>query len=88
MATSYSSQAAVVAGDEEFSVEADLFIRQEPGGMKSWDGSLRSDPSVDLWDAEDPVLLVPDDREGKIIMIGGPAGSGELEVQGSGPAPF
>ncbi|MFD3835323.1 DUF4873 domain-containing protein [Streptomyces sp. NPDC058642] len=88
MTTSYRGPAVVVAGDEEYPVEADLRVHQEGGGLKSWDGSLHSDPSVDLWAVEDAVLLMPDGREGKIIMVGGTVGSGDQDIQGSGPAPF
>ncbi|MFE6284363.1 hypothetical protein [Streptomyces sp. NPDC057877] len=88
MNTSYRGPAVVVAGDEEFPVDADLRIHQEGGGLKSWDGSLRSDPPVDLWDVEDAVLRMPDGREGKIVMTSGIVRSGEQDIQGSGPAPF
>ncbi|MFF3848029.1 DUF4873 domain-containing protein [Streptomyces sp. NPDC002328] len=88
MKMSYQGPATVIADGAEVSVKADLQIHQEPGGMTSWDGSLQADPSVDFWDADETRLRMPDGREGAFIATRGVVGSSEVEIQGSGPAPF
>lgn len=88
MTMSYQGSATVVADGAEFPVEADLQLHREPNGWKSWDGSLQADPSADFWDADETRLRMPDGKEGKCFATRSVAGSGEWEIQGSGPAPF
>lgn len=85
--TTYQGPAVALIGCDEISVTADLASRVD-GGLRSWDGSLEADPSVDWFDDGPATLRLPDGREGEFIATAGTAGSGNVEIQGSGPAPF
>ncbi|SCD44132.1 protein of unknown function [Streptomyces sp. Termitarium-T10T-6] len=90
MTNSYQGPVVVLMGGREHYANADLSIHIE-SGLKSWDGTLESDPSLDWFDAADgdeARLRMPDGREGQFFATAGSLGSGQVEIQGSGPAPF
>ncbi len=80
----------MLVGGREHHANAALSIHTQ-SGLKSWDGTLESDPSIDWFDAPDADearLRMPDGREGHFLATAGSFGSGQVEIQGSGPAPF
>lgn len=85
--TTYQGPAVALIGCDEIPVTADLATHVD-GGLQSWDGSLKADPSVDWFDDGPATLRLPDGREGEFIATSGTVGSGSVEIQGSGPAPF
>lgn len=86
---SYQGPATVVCSNIEVSVEADLSVEQE-GGLKSWAGSLQAEvpgEAYDVYQDENAVLRVGN-REGRFVCKRADPGTGEMEIAGSGPAPF
>lgn len=90
MTNSYQGPVVVLMDGREHYANADLSIHVE-NGLKSWDGTLESDPSLDWFDApaaDEARLRMPDGREGQFFATAGSLGSGRVEIQGSGSAPF
>ncbi|MFF7361266.1 hypothetical protein [Streptomyces sp. NPDC008125] len=85
--TTYQGPAVAFIGCDEIPVTADLAV-QVGRGLRSWAGSLEADPSVDWYDDGPATLRLPDGREGEFVATSGDAGSGSVEIRGSGPAPF
>lgn len=86
---SYQGPATLITGDgAEFDVDADLYVDSD-GGMKTWLGAVTV-----AADTSGPALLaverlrLPDGREGRIIVSAVTVGSGLVDVQGAGPAPW
>ncbi|HCA86977.1 MAG TPA: hypothetical protein DEQ61_16710 [Streptomyces sp.] len=96
MADTYRGAAVVLVDGAEHSAEVDLSIHVERNGnggvtLKSWGGHLESSPAIDWFDsppAGEAVIRMPDGREGRFLATAGAIGSGRVEIQGSGPAPF
>lgn len=85
--TTYQGPAVALIGCDEVPVTADLAIHVNRG-LRSWGGSLEADPAVDWFDDGPATLRLPGRREGEFIAVSGEAGSGNVQIQGSGPAPF
>lgn len=90
MANTYQGPAIVIVDGVEHHAEADLQIHVEPT-LKSWAGTLDADPAIDWFSsptAREAVIRMPDGREGRFLTTAGTLGSGHVEIQGTGPAPF
>ena len=87
---SYVGPAVLITTSGQLAVEASLRVEQAQG-LASWMGHVDASPSEDFWSViEDGsgVLRMPDGQEGAFIPAGTVAGSGQLRITGSGPAPF
>ncbi|MCX5401014.1 hypothetical protein [Streptomyces sp. NBC_00102] len=85
--TTYQGPASALIGCDEIPVTADLAVHVDRDS-RSWGGHLEADPSVEWFDDGPATLRLPDGREGEFIATSGEAGSGTVEIRGSGPAPF
>lgn len=96
MAHSYRGPAVIAYEGAEYAADVDLSIHADYSHrgtltMKSWDGTLNSDPAIDWFSSATPdevVLRMPDGREGRFFATAGTLGSGRVEICGTGPAPF
>lgn len=86
---SYEGPVTLITGDgAEIAADADLYI-EEDGGLKQWLGAVTV-----AADMSGPALLgverlrLPDGREGRIFVSAVTAGSGLVDVQGSGAPPW
>ncbi|MEU9415172.1 hypothetical protein [Streptomyces sp. NPDC048272] len=59
-------------------------------GLRTWGGTLSLSAAESAFDLADGVLRLPDGGEGRLIVCGYRVvkDGDEMEVQGSGPAPF
>lgn len=88
--TTYDGPATATADGTEHDVTARLTISTD-GHLKEWRGSIVAethDAAAAIHEASTTTLRTHTPREGVIIVVGWTAGSTELIVQGSGPAPF
>jgi hypothetical protein len=95
MANTYQGPAVVLIDGAEYPAEVDLEISVERNDYavvrKSWDGTVDSDPAIGWFSsptAREAKLRMPDGREGRFLATAGTLGSGRVEIQGTGPAPF
>lgn len=95
MADTYRGPAVVILGGAEHHAEVDLAIRREQDAhritLRSWDGTIDASPAIDWFSsptAGEAILRMPDGREGRFLATAGTLGSGQVEIQGTGPAPF
>jgi hypothetical protein len=95
MAKTYQGPAVVLFDGAEYPAEVDFEITIERNNhidvRKSWDGYIDSDPAIGWFDSStggEAAVRMPDGREGRVIATAGSLGSGRVEVQGTGPAPF
>lgn|GEM_PF-5443110 len=88
--TTYNGPATIVAGDVEIEVEATLATSFD-GALTSWAGSVEAEGGEDFYEvmrSDDVKIRMPDGSEGAIVPTHTSVGTGQLEVQGSGKAPF
>lgn len=88
--TTYDGPATATADGTEHDVTAHLTITAD-GRLKEWRGSIVAETreaAAAIHEADTTTLRTGTPHEGTIIVVGWTAGSSELTVQGSGPAPF
>lgn len=86
----YDGPATATADGTEYDVTAHLTITND-GHLKEWHGSLVAqthDAAAVIHEADKTTLRTDTPREGNFIVVGWSAGSTELIIQGSGPAPL
>ncbi|MFM9542312.1 DUF4873 domain-containing protein [Streptomyces turgidiscabies] len=88
--TTYDGPATVIADGAEHEVAAHLAISTD-GRLKEWHGTLDTQDDGAAWqiqEARSATLRTTDGREGTFFPVRLEVGSTELEIQGSGHAPF
>ena len=88
--TTYDGPATVTTDHAEYPVTAQLTLASD-GGLKEWYGSLEAQDEEAAWNiagAGITKLRIGGDREGTFMALRYTAGSTEMGIQGSGPAPF
>lgn len=93
--TSYEGPATLIHGTTEVSVTVDLTKRQI-GALWSWDGTAEADDDQAhalealAWGVGGGNILVrlPDLGDGQAIITRTVAGSGQVELTGTGPSPW
>ncbi|MEV7034652.1 DUF4873 domain-containing protein [Streptomyces sp. NPDC093272] len=95
MTDAYRGPAVVVLGDVEHHALVDLSIHRDSEwgriSLQSWDGVVDAAPEIDWFnspEADEVTLRMPDGREGRFVATAGALGSGQVEICGTGPAPF
>ncbi|MGW3410256.1 hypothetical protein [Streptomyces sp. NPDC000888] len=88
--TTYDGPATATADGAEYDVTAHLAITAE-GHLQVWHGSLTAQTESDaaaIWEASTTTLHTGSSGEGDFMKRHWNAGSTELTIRGSGPAPF
>lgn len=88
--TTYDGPATATADGAEHDVTAHLTITTD-GHLKEWRGSIETQDEEAAWsifEADNTKLRIGDGREGTFFGVRSTAGSTEMDIQGSGPAPF
>ena len=88
--TTYDGPATVIADGTEYEVTASLTLTDD-GRLKEWHGSLDTPSEEAAWnifEADNTKLRIGQGRQGSFFAVRSEAGATDMDIQGSGPAPF